>query len=136
MEIRTSSYDINSSSYKSNNFESMQPRSNESQYSRKNGSGERRELEEKGISFKKDQGEKHTDKTDKRGPLMRSPPGSWTEPRRKFKISKKETLGCKRSRDSGSGGPKRKQRKGQKNQVEKRQLTVTNYSELKAQKEI
>ncbi|GFY11537.1 uncharacterized protein TNCV_4230061 [Trichonephila clavipes] len=46
-EIRTSSFDSNSSSYKSNNFEGMQPRSKESQYSRKIGSGERRELEEK-----------------------------------------------------------------------------------------
>ncbi|GFX76106.1 hypothetical protein TNCV_1834811 [Trichonephila clavipes] len=43
MEIRTSSSDNNSSSYKSNNFEGMQPRTNESQYSRENGSGERPE---------------------------------------------------------------------------------------------
>ncbi|GFS70222.1 uncharacterized protein TNCV_1067231 [Trichonephila clavipes] len=51
MEIRTRSSDNNSSSYKSNNFEDMQPRSNESQYSRKNGSGEMLELEEKGTGF-------------------------------------------------------------------------------------
>ncbi|GFX92539.1 uncharacterized protein TNCV_2519981 [Trichonephila clavipes] len=51
MEIRTSSSDNNSYSYKSNNFEGMQPRSNESQYSRKNGSGKRRELEGKEIGL-------------------------------------------------------------------------------------
>ncbi|GFV06688.1 uncharacterized protein TNCV_2950101 [Trichonephila clavipes] len=59
MKIGTSSSDNLSSSYKSNNFEGRQPRSNESQYSRKNGSGKRRELEEKGTGFfKKDQGER------------------------------------------------------------------------------
>ncbi|GFX50288.1 hypothetical protein TNCV_2892051 [Trichonephila clavipes] len=51
MEIRTSSSDNNSSNYKSNNFEGMQSRSNESQYSRKNWSGKRRELEGKGTGL-------------------------------------------------------------------------------------
>ncbi|GFV95819.1 hypothetical protein TNCV_1728691 [Trichonephila clavipes] len=51
MEIRTSSSNNNSSSCKSNNFEGMQPRSNEAQYSWKNGSGERRELEENGTGL-------------------------------------------------------------------------------------
>ncbi|GFV09765.1 hypothetical protein TNCV_2598201 [Trichonephila clavipes] len=51
MEIRTSSSDNNSSSYKSNNFEGMQSKLNESQYSRKNGPGERRELEGKGTGL-------------------------------------------------------------------------------------
>ncbi|GFS63298.1 hypothetical protein TNCV_2308471 [Trichonephila clavipes] len=51
METRTSSSDNKSSSYKSNKFEGMQLRSNESQYNKKNGSGERRELEEKGTSL-------------------------------------------------------------------------------------
>ncbi|GFV22598.1 uncharacterized protein TNCV_2077901 [Trichonephila clavipes] len=51
MEIRTSSSDNNCSSFKSNNFEGMQPRSNELQYSRKNGSAESRELDEKGTGL-------------------------------------------------------------------------------------
>ncbi|GFW02711.1 uncharacterized protein TNCV_5027931 [Trichonephila clavipes] len=42
----------------------------------------------------------------------------------------KETLGYKRSCDSGSGGPGRKQRKGQNHHGEKRQLTLTRKSEL------
>ncbi|GFU04645.1 uncharacterized protein TNCV_4377211 [Trichonephila clavipes] len=46
MEKITSSSDSNSLRYKSNNFEGMQPRSNESQYCRKNGSGESREWRE------------------------------------------------------------------------------------------
>ncbi|GFT17653.1 retrovirus-related Pol polyprotein from transposon 412 [Trichonephila clavipes] len=130
MEIRTNSSDNNSSSYKSSNFESVQWRSNQSQYGRKKGSGVKRELEEKGISFKKDQDERHTGKTDKRGPLIRSPPGSWSEPNRKLKRGRKETLLYKGSFDSGSGGPERKQRKEQKHQGEKRQLTLSSNNEL------
>ncbi|GFU15698.1 retrovirus-related Pol polyprotein from transposon 297 [Trichonephila clavipes] len=53
MEIGTVSSDSNSSRHKSSNFESVQRRSNESQYSRKKGSGVKRELEGKGISFLK-----------------------------------------------------------------------------------
>ncbi|GFU14318.1 uncharacterized protein TNCV_3491291 [Trichonephila clavipes] len=87
MEKRTGSLNSNSSRHESSSFESVQWKSNESQYGGKKGSGVKRELEEKGIRFKKDQGERHT-------------------------------------------GPERKQRKGQKNQGEKRQLTVTNNSEL------
>ncbi|GFT19030.1 uncharacterized protein TNCV_3212581 [Trichonephila clavipes] len=102
MEIRTGCSDSNSSRHEASSFESVQRRSNESQYG----------------------------KTDKRGPLIRSPPSSWTEPRRKFKISKKETLGYKRSHGSRSGRPERKQRKGQINQGEKRQLTINSNSEL------
>ncbi|GFX54062.1 uncharacterized protein TNCV_2336981 [Trichonephila clavipes] len=51
MEIRTGSSDSNSSRHKSSSFESVQWRSNESQYGRKKGSGVKRELEEKRISF-------------------------------------------------------------------------------------
>ncbi|GFW03842.1 putative RNA-directed DNA polymerase from transposon BS [Trichonephila clavipes] len=51
MEIRTGSADSNSSRYKSSNSESVQRRSKESQHGRKKGSGAKRELEEKGISF-------------------------------------------------------------------------------------
>ncbi|GFT92195.1 transposase [Trichonephila clavipes] len=87
MEIRKSSSDNNSSSYKWNNFEGRQPGSNESQYSRKNGSGERRELEEKRteVSYKKDQGERHTSIASNCRPFVRSSPGSWTEPNRRTK---------------------------------------------------
>ncbi|GFV25294.1 retrovirus-related Pol polyprotein from transposon 17.6 [Trichonephila clavipes] len=49
---------------------------------------------------------------------------------RKLKRRKKETIGYKRLRDSGSGGPERKQREGQKHEGEKRQLTVSSSNEL------
>ncbi|GFV04710.1 hypothetical protein TNCV_2774151 [Trichonephila clavipes] len=66
------------------------------------GSGVKRELEEKGISFFKiDQGERHRGKADKRGPLIRSPPASWSEPSRKIKRRRKENIEYKRSRESG-----------------------------------
>ncbi|GFX46349.1 uncharacterized protein TNCV_238111 [Trichonephila clavipes] len=55
MEIRAGSSDSNSSHHNSSSFESVQRRSNKSQYGRKKGSGKKRELEEKRISFKKDQ---------------------------------------------------------------------------------
>ncbi|GFY12402.1 uncharacterized protein TNCV_1798241 [Trichonephila clavipes] len=99
METRTSSSDNNSSSYKSNNFKGLQPRSNESQYSRKNGSGKRHELEEKGRGLKKDQGERHTSTSSNRRPPVRSSTGSCTEPNRKVKMGRKETLAYKRSLD-------------------------------------
>ncbi|GFY31540.1 hypothetical protein TNCV_4693841 [Trichonephila clavipes] len=116
MEIRTSSSDNNSSSYKSNNFEGRQPVSNESLYSRKNGSGERRELEEKGTSIKKDQGERHTGTARNRVSLVRSSPDSSTEPIRRTKKCKKETLGFKTSWQSGPGGPERKCKKDPRQQ--------------------
>ncbi|GFX63736.1 hypothetical protein TNCV_215361 [Trichonephila clavipes] len=50
-EIRISSSYSNRLRFKSGKFEGVQPRPNESQYSRKNGSGERRDLEEKGIGL-------------------------------------------------------------------------------------
>ncbi|GFW01773.1 uncharacterized protein TNCV_1232731 [Trichonephila clavipes] len=43
---------------------------------------------------------------------------------------RKETLAYKRSLNSGSGGPQRKQRKGQEHQGEKRQLTLSSNNEL------
>ncbi|GFX91439.1 hypothetical protein TNCV_3545221 [Trichonephila clavipes] len=46
--------------------------------------------------------------TDKHGPFIRSPPNCWSEPSRKIKRRKKETIGYKRSRESGLGGPERK----------------------------
>ncbi|GFU71906.1 uncharacterized protein TNCV_1628471 [Trichonephila clavipes] len=121
MEIKTGRKGSNSSRHESSSFKSVQRRSNKSQYGRKKVSGIKGELEGKGISFKKDQGKRHTGNTDQSGPVIRSPPGSWAEPSRKLKMSRKETIEYKRSRDSGSGGPERKQRKGQNNQGEKRQ---------------
>ncbi|GFS52226.1 uncharacterized protein TNCV_4849661 [Trichonephila clavipes] len=71
--------------------------------------------------FTVDQGERHTGKNDL---------GSWSEPIRKLKIRRKGTLWYKRSRDSGCGGPERKQRNGQKHQDEKRRITVSCNNEL------
>ncbi|GFW15562.1 uncharacterized protein TNCV_4657021 [Trichonephila clavipes] len=79
------------------------------------------------VQIKKDQGERHTGKTDKHGPLISSPPGSWFEPSRKIKRRKKETIGYKRSCQSGSGGPERKIQKGSEHRVAKRALS-SNYT--------
>ncbi|GFY00992.1 hypothetical protein TNCV_1363981 [Trichonephila clavipes] len=80
-------------------------------------------LEGKGISFKKYQGERHRGTTDKRGPLIRSLPGSWSEPDRELKIGRKGTLAYKRSLDSGYGGPERKIRKGIGHRFDKRTVS-------------
>ncbi|GFT50515.1 uncharacterized protein TNCV_551341 [Trichonephila clavipes] len=69
-------------------------------------------------------------KTDKHGPLIISPPGSWSEPNRKLKRGRKDTLVYKRSPDYGSGGAERTQRKGQKYKGEKRQLALSSNNEL------
>ncbi|GFW67217.1 hypothetical protein TNCV_2359271 [Trichonephila clavipes] len=66
------------------------------------------ELEEEGTGLKKDPGERHTHIASNRRPLVRSSPGSWTEPNTRTKKCIKETLGFKRSWQSGSGGPQRK----------------------------
>ncbi|GFT27736.1 uncharacterized protein TNCV_3571011 [Trichonephila clavipes] len=124
MEIRTRSSDNNSSSYKPNNFEGRQPRSNESQYSRKKGSGERRELEENGTGIKKDQSERHTGTASNRRPLVRSSPGSWIEPNRRTKKCRKETLGYKRSINSVSEGPDGKFKKCPRQLGAKRKFSV------------
>ncbi|GFX44606.1 uncharacterized protein TNCV_2637691 [Trichonephila clavipes] len=92
MEIITGSSDNNSSRHESSSFDRVQRRSNESQYDRKKGSGVKRQLEEKGVNFKKDQGERHTSKTDKRGPLIRSTPSSWSETSRNIKKSKNQNI--------------------------------------------
>ncbi|GFW47221.1 uncharacterized protein TNCV_56741 [Trichonephila clavipes] len=80
----------------------------------------------KGLSFKNDEGEKHTNKTNKREPLIRSIPSSWFEKSRRIKGSKNEMLGYKRSHDSRSGGPERKIQKGSEHRVPKRALSL-NY---------
>ncbi|GFU00691.1 uncharacterized protein TNCV_4818551 [Trichonephila clavipes] len=73
------------------------------------------------------QGGRHTGKADKRGPLIRSPAGSWSELSRKLKRRRKENIGYKRSRESGSGGPERKIKKGLEHRVAKRVLS-SNYN--------
>ncbi|GFV83615.1 uncharacterized protein TNCV_3611911 [Trichonephila clavipes] len=75
----------------------------------------------------RNQGERHTVKADKRGPLIRSPPGSWFEPSRKIKRRRKEIIGYKRSRESGSVGPERKIKNGLEHRVTKRALS-SNYN--------
>ncbi|GFW91452.1 retrovirus-related Pol polyprotein from transposon 412 [Trichonephila clavipes] len=90
----------------------VQRRSNDSRDGKKKGSEVKIELEEKGLSFRNNQGEKHTNKTNKRGPLIRSIPSSWSEKDRMIKRSKNERLAYKRSHESGSGGPERKVQKG------------------------
>ncbi|GFU58590.1 hypothetical protein TNCV_2100511 [Trichonephila clavipes] len=82
-------------------------------------------------SFKKDQeDERHTGTTDKHGPLIRSPPGSWSEPHRKPKMGRKETLAYKPLLDCGSEGPERKIRKGIGRRVDKRTLSSNNNNDL------
>ncbi|GFS97940.1 uncharacterized protein TNCV_2018781 [Trichonephila clavipes] len=91
----------------------------------------KRELEEKGLSFKNDQGEKLTNKINKRGPLIKSIPSPWSEKSRMIKRSKNERLGYKRSHESRSGGPERKIKKGSEHREPKRDLSSnyrTNYN--------
>ncbi|GFX47749.1 transposon Tf2-9 polyprotein [Trichonephila clavipes] len=89
-EIRTGSSDNKSLRDESSSFNRVQWRSSESQYDRKKGSDVKRELEEKEfIFFKKTyQGERHTNKTKKRGPLTRSISSSWSEKSRRIKRGK------------------------------------------------
>ncbi|GFX20019.1 retrovirus-related Pol polyprotein from transposon 17.6 [Trichonephila clavipes] len=110
-EIGTGSSDNGSLCDESSGFDRVQRRSNESRDDKKKGSEVKRELEGKGLSFRNDQGEKRTNKTNKRGPLIRSIPSSWSEKGRMIKKSKNERLGYKRSNESRSGGPERKKEK-------------------------
>ncbi|GFY31574.1 uncharacterized protein TNCV_4694181 [Trichonephila clavipes] len=64
---------------------------------------------------------------DKRGPLFILPPGSWSEPSRKLIRRRKENLGYKGSRESGSGEPERNIKKGLEHRVAKRTLS-SNYT--------
>ncbi|GFW91313.1 uncharacterized protein TNCV_737281 [Trichonephila clavipes] len=126
-EIRTGSSDNNSLCDESSGFDRVQRRSNESQYGKKKGSDVKRELEEKGLSFlKMIRVLRHTNNTNKRGPLIRSIPSSWSEKSRRIKRSKNEIIGYKRSRESGSSGLERKIRKFRKSsnyRVPKRALS-------------
>ncbi|GFS95699.1 uncharacterized protein TNCV_250961 [Trichonephila clavipes] len=121
-EIRTGSSDDNSLRNESSGFDRVQQRSDQSQYDRKKGPDLKRELEEKGLSFLKMIRVRHTNKTNKRGPLIKSIPSSWLEKSR-IKRIKNEVLGYKRSRESGSSGPERKIRKGSDYRVPKRALS-------------
>ncbi|GFY16431.1 uncharacterized protein TNCV_2350741 [Trichonephila clavipes] len=103
-----------------------QRRSNDSRDEKKKSSEVKRELEEKRLSFRNNQGEKHTKKTNKRRPLIRSIPSSWSEKDRMIKRGKKERLPYKKSHESRSGGPERKVQKGSEHRVNKRALS-SNY---------
>ncbi|GFV55810.1 retrovirus-related Pol polyprotein from transposon 17.6 [Trichonephila clavipes] len=94
MEIGTGSSDNDSLRDESSGFDRVQRKSNESRDGKKKGSEVKRELEEKGLSFRNDQGEKRINKTNKRGPLIRSIPSSWSGvlPRLKKKTRREETV--------------------------------------------
>ncbi|GFX01256.1 uncharacterized protein TNCV_4582221 [Trichonephila clavipes] len=123
MEIGTGSPNNGSLRDESSGFNRVQRRSNDSQDGKKKGSEVKRELEEKGLSFRNKQGEKHTNKTNKRRALIRSIPSSWSEKDRVIKRGKKERLPYKRSHESRSGGPERKVQKGSEHRVNKRALS-------------
>ncbi|GFW07921.1 retrovirus-related Pol polyprotein from transposon 17.6 [Trichonephila clavipes] len=125
-EIGTGSSDNGSLRDESSDFDRVQRRSNDSRDGKKKGSEVKRELEEKGLSFRNNQGEKHTNKTNKRGPLIRSIPSSWSEKDRMIKKSKNQEFRYKRANESRSGGPERKVQKGSEHRENKRDLS-SNY---------
>ncbi|GFS58697.1 uncharacterized protein TNCV_4518431 [Trichonephila clavipes] len=84
-EIGTGSSDNGNLRDKSSGFDRVQRRSNDSRDGKKKRSERKRELEEKGLNFRNNEGEKHTNKTDKRGPLIRSIFSSWSEKGRMIK---------------------------------------------------
>ncbi|GFX28274.1 uncharacterized protein TNCV_1125281 [Trichonephila clavipes] len=122
-EIGTGSSDNGNLRDKSSGFDRIQRRSNDSRDGKKKGSEVKRELEEKGLSYRNNQGEKHPNKTNKRGPLIRSIPSSWSDKGRMIKKSKNQKLGYKRANESKSGGPERKVRKGSEHRVPKINLS-------------
>ncbi|GFU03537.1 uncharacterized protein TNCV_2257431 [Trichonephila clavipes] len=69
-EIGTGSSDNGSLRDESSGFDRVQRRSNDSRDGKKKVSEVKRELEKKELSFRNNQGEKHTNKTNKRGPLI------------------------------------------------------------------
>ncbi|GFT76243.1 uncharacterized protein TNCV_564351 [Trichonephila clavipes] len=101
-EIGTGSSDNGSLRDESSGFDRVQRRSNDSRDGKKKGSEVKRELEEKGLSFRNNQGEKHTNKTktNKPGPLIRSIPSSWSEKDRMIKKSKNQKFRYKRANES------------------------------------
>ncbi|GFX75434.1 uncharacterized protein TNCV_2547051 [Trichonephila clavipes] len=122
-EIGTGSPDNGSLRDESSSFNRVQRRSNDSRDGKKKGSEVKRELEEKGLSFRNNQGEKRTNETNKHRPLIRSIPSSWSEKDRRIKGGKKKRLPYKRSHESRSGGPERKVQKGSEHRVNKRNLS-------------
>ncbi|GFY05096.1 retrovirus-related Pol polyprotein from transposon 297 [Trichonephila clavipes] len=125
-EIGTGNTDNGSLRDESSGFDRVQRRSNDSRDGKKKGSEVKRELEGKGLSFRNNQGEKHTNETNKRRSLIRSIPSSWSEKDRVIKRGKKERLPYKRSHESRSGGPERKVQKESEHRVNKRALS-SNY---------
>ncbi|GFS75553.1 uncharacterized protein TNCV_3425001 [Trichonephila clavipes] len=99
-EIGTGSSDNGSLSDESSGFDIVQWRSNDLRDDKKKGSEVKRKLEEKRLSFRNNQGEKHSNETNKRRPLIRSIPSSWSEKDRMIKRGKKERLPYKRSNES------------------------------------
>ncbi|GFX45965.1 uncharacterized protein TNCV_2163401 [Trichonephila clavipes] len=136
-EIGTGNSDNGSLHDESSGFDRGQRRSNDSRDGKNKGSEVKRELQEKGLSFRNNQGEKPTNETNKRRPLIRSIPSSWSEKYRMIKRGKKERLSYKRSHESRSGGPERKVHKGSEHRVNKRALSSnykTNHSLTKYRK--
>ncbi|GFX13963.1 uncharacterized protein TNCV_611691 [Trichonephila clavipes] len=132
-EIGTGSSDNGSLRDESSGFDRVQRRSNDSRDGKKKGSEVKRELEEKGLSFRNNQGEKHTNKTNKRGPLIKSIPSSWSEKGRMIKKSKNQKFRYKRANESRPGGPERKVQKGSEHRVPKRALS-SNYRTYQSDK--
>ncbi|GFX69508.1 uncharacterized protein TNCV_380771 [Trichonephila clavipes] len=83
-----------------------------------------------GDQMSRSMGERHTNKTNKRGPLIRSTPSSWSEKSRRIKRSRKEIIGYKRSPESGSSGPERKIWKGSVNTMNTRTLSSNDSNVL------
>ncbi|GFW96504.1 uncharacterized protein TNCV_4358261 [Trichonephila clavipes] len=63
------------------------------------------------------------DRIQRRSNEAQSIPSSWSETSRRIKRNKNKIIGYKRSRESGSGGPERKIRKGSEHRVHKRTLS-------------
>ncbi|GFW54374.1 uncharacterized protein TNCV_3703341 [Trichonephila clavipes] len=122
-EIGTGSSDNGSLRDESSGCDRVQRRSNDSRDVKKKGSEVKRELEEKRLSFKNDQCEIHTNKTNKRGTFIRSIPSSLSEKSRRIKRSKNEILFYKRSHESGSSRPNRKFRQNSNYRVTKRAMS-------------
>ncbi|GFW83872.1 uncharacterized protein TNCV_1492131 [Trichonephila clavipes] len=120
-EIGTGNSDNGSLHDESSGFDRVQRISNGSRDGKKKRSEVKRELVEKGS--RNNQAVKHTNKTNKRGPLIRSIPSSWSEKGKMIKKSKHERLGYKESNESKSGGPERKVQKGSEHRVNKRNLS-------------
>ncbi|GFT39829.1 kelch-like protein 20 [Trichonephila clavipes] len=123
-EIGTGSSDNGSLRDESNAFDRGQLRSNDSRDGKKKGSKVKRQLEEKWLSFRNNQGEKHTNKTNKRGPLIRSIPSSWSEKDRMIKKVTPTTSGYnlrprigkrEESKKTQQGGPSRSRKGRERN---------------------